>query len=200
MRIDWTSENYALLDQEGWLGTQSVQLKFHLKTGKTPVALSRYDIIFHLGYLIVSQKVKTLLQPEAERRWVQFLDIAINGHGVSDDFFALHVSNHEHATDFARSVYEKTGFDGCEEYEFDVQQLKDAFDWDVSIAADADYPTQTIVSGDLCRRLMQVGLKTPSAFTTASTTATRNNPYGLPASRQPSMPDKTPINPTTAHY
>ena len=62
------------------------------------------------------------MQPEAERRWVQFLDIAINGHGVSDDFFALHATNHEHTTDFAHSVYEKTGFDGCEEYEFDVQQ------------------------------------------------------------------------------
>ena len=53
LRIDWTSENYALLDQEGWLDTQSVQLKFHLKTGKTLAALNRYDIIFHLGYLRV---------------------------------------------------------------------------------------------------------------------------------------------------
>ena len=164
LSIDWTSENYALLDSEGWLDTQSVQLKFNLKAGKTPAALNRYDIIFHLGFLIISKKVKALLQPEAERHWVQFLDITINGHGVSDDFFALHVTNHEHATDFARSVYEKTGFDGCEEYEFDVQQLKDAFDWDVSIAMDADYPTQTIVSGDLCRRLMQVGLKNTVRF------------------------------------
>ena len=53
LSIDWTSENYDLLDQEGWLDTQSVQLKFNLKAGKTPAALSRYDIIFHLGYLRV---------------------------------------------------------------------------------------------------------------------------------------------------
>ena len=53
LSIDWTSENYDLLDQEGWLDAQSVQLKFNLKAGKNPAALSRYDIIFHLGYLRV---------------------------------------------------------------------------------------------------------------------------------------------------
>jgi len=36
LSIDWTSENYDLLDSEGWLDTQSVQLKFNLKAGKTP--------------------------------------------------------------------------------------------------------------------------------------------------------------------
>ena len=64
LSIDWTSENYDLLDQEGWLDTQSVQLKFNLKAGKTPAALSRYDIIFHLGYLIVSKKSKPFCSPK----------------------------------------------------------------------------------------------------------------------------------------
>ena len=67
LSIDWTSENYDLLDSEGWLDTQSVQLKFNLKAGKTLAALNRYDIIFHLGFLIVSKKIKAVLQPEAEQ-------------------------------------------------------------------------------------------------------------------------------------
>ena len=73
-----------------------------------------------LGLIYVSPKIKAVLQPEAEQHWVQFLNIEINGHGISDDFFVLHVTNHEHATDFARSDYEKTDFAGCEEYEFAV--------------------------------------------------------------------------------
>ena len=95
---------------------------------------------------------------------MQFLNIEINGHGISDDFFVLYVTNHEHATDFARSDYEKTDFAGCEEYEFAVQQLKDDFEWGVSIAMDADYPTQTIINGDLCQRLIQAGLKNKVCF------------------------------------
>ena len=48
LSIDWTSENYDLLDQEGWLDTQSVQLKFNLKAGKTPAALNRATTSFSI--------------------------------------------------------------------------------------------------------------------------------------------------------
>ncbi|MFP5073619.1 hypothetical protein ACLD9W_01935 [Neisseria sp. WLZKY-1] len=49
LSIDWTSENYDLLDSEGWLDTQSVQPKFNLKAGKTPAALNRATTSFSIG-------------------------------------------------------------------------------------------------------------------------------------------------------
>ena len=114
LKFDWNSVNYQLLDNEGKI-SQGVQLIYELNPNKS-YSLDRYDFLFTVGPLIVSQKVKEILKPEQEAGFVQFFPVNIKNQKVLDGFYVVHITNHENTTDLNNSIYEKDEWDDEEEY------------------------------------------------------------------------------------
>lgn len=157
LKFDWNSVNYQLLDNEGKI-SQGVQLIYELNPNKS-YSLDRYDFLFTVGPLIVSQKVKEILKPEQEAGFVQFFPVNIKNQKVLDGFYVVHITNHENTTDLNNSIYKKDEWDDEEEYQFSIQKFKESFDWDVSIAKSKEKFAQIVVNDNLKDRLISAGVR-----------------------------------------
>ena len=120
-------------------------------------ALTKQDFIYSHGPLLISQKIQTILQKEFELGLVQFFEAEIDGFGVLDTHVALHVVNIEPVADLEKSTFEYDPF--RDEYEFEVLVLKQAFEWDLTIARGIGAEIHIFINEALKQRLVEGGVK-----------------------------------------
>ncbi|MBO3655653.1 hypothetical protein [Acinetobacter bereziniae] len=167
------SINYFIFDEERKIEPDEVKIVYELLDKNKYLHLERADFIFTNGPVLVSDKVKDILEDEIERGFVQFFNIEIINCDKEFKLFAMYIIHQENVTNLDESIYELEGDD----FEFDIQILKIKFDWDLTIAKSKEVPFQIVINDDIKDRFLNNNINNVNLYSKIDSFNDKNSEF-----------------------
>lgn len=167
------SINYFIFDEERKIEPDEVKIVYELLDKNKYSHQERADFISTNGPVLVSDKVKDILEGEIERGFVQFFNIEIINCDKEFKLFAMHIIHQENVTNLDESIYELEDDD----FEFDIQILKIKFDWDLTIVKSKEVPFQIVINDDIKDRFLNNNINNVNLYSKIDSFNDKNSEF-----------------------